>query len=66
MIKKTICILLLLGAVTATVFAVLNRDNTHTLLPLPKPKRVVEQAEHPSIPEPDSLTVQRDTVVINQ
>ena len=40
MIKKSICILLLLGAVAAVVFAILDRKNTHTLLPLPSNKVV--------------------------
>ena len=66
MIKKTICILLLLGAVAATVFALLNRENTHTLLPLPEPKEVIEQAELPSIPEPEEvLTEEVDSLVLN-
>ena len=65
MIKKTICILLLLGAVAATLFAVLNRENTHTLLPLPEPKEVIEQVELPSTLETEELTEEADSLVLN-
>ena len=58
--------MLLLGAVAATVFALLNRENTHTLLPLPEPKEVIEQVELPSIPEPEEvLTEEVDSLVLN-
>ena len=57
MIKKTVYILLLLGAVVAVVFAAINRPNTHTLLPL-KAKQSIE------ITEPDSLTIESDSVEI--
>ena len=66
MIKKTICILLLLGAVAATVFVVLNRENTHTLLPLPEPKSVVEQIELPITPEPEVLIEEADSLVVTE
>ena len=66
MIKKTICILLLLGAVAATVFAVLNRENNHTLLPLPEPKSVVEQIELPITPDPEVLIEEADSLVVTE
>ena len=58
MIKKTVYILLLLGAVVAVVFAAINRPNTHTLLPL-KAKQSIE------ITEPDSLTNESDSLEIS-
>ena len=57
MIKKTIYILLLLGAVVAVVFAAINRPNTHTLLPLGSKPSI-------EITEPDSLTIESDSVEI--
>ena len=56
MIKKSICILLLLGAVAAVVFAILDRKNTHTLLPLPSNKVVTTEPDAPHI-APDSVEV---------
>jgi hypothetical protein len=57
MIKKSICILLLLGAVAAVVFAVLDRKNTHTLLPLPSNKVVTTT-------EPDAPHIAPDSVEV--
>ena len=57
--------MLLLGAVAATVFALLNRENTHTLLPLSEPKEVIEQAELPSTLETEELTEEVDSLVLN-
>ena len=57
MIKKTIYILLLLGTVAAVVFAAINRPNTHTLLPL-------GSKQSTEITEPDSLTIESDSVEI--
>ena len=57
MIKKTVYILLLLGAVVAVVFAAINRPNTHTLLPIKAEKSV-------EIIESDSLTIESDSVEI--
>ena len=58
MIKKTVYVLLLLGAVVAVVFATINRPNTHTLLPL-KAKQSIE------IIESDSLTNESDSLEIS-
>lgn len=61
MIRKIICIAILLGAFIATLFAALNRENTHTLLPLLKPKEVVLQP----MSEQDSVTVEQpDSIVV--
>lgn len=59
MIKKTIYILLLICAVVAVVFAAINRPNTHTLLPIKAEKSVEVK-----ITEPDSLTIEPDSVEV--
>ena len=60
MIKKTIYILLLICAVVAMVFAAINRPNTHTLLPIKAEKSVEVE-----ITEPDSLTIEPDSVELS-
>ena len=59
MIKKTIYILLLICAVVAVVFAAINRPNTHTLLPI-----TAEKSVEVEITEPDSLTIEPDSVEV--
>ncbi|MBQ7952662.1 MAG: hypothetical protein IJ286_06105 [Alistipes sp.] len=60
MIKKTIYILLHICAVVAVVFAAINRPNTHTLLPIKAEKSVEVE-----ITEPDSLTIEPDSVELS-
>ncbi|MBQ6870326.1 MAG: hypothetical protein IJO17_07675 [Alistipes sp.] len=60
MIKKTIYILLLICAVVAVAFAAINRPNTHTLLPIKAEKSVEVE-----ITEPDSLTIEPDSVELS-
>lgn len=60
MSKKTIYILLLICAVVAVVFAAINRPNTHTLLPIKAEKSVEVE-----ITEPDSLTIEPDSVELS-
>ena len=60
MIKKTIYILLLICAVVAVVFVAINRPNTHTLLPIKAEKSVEVE-----ITEPDSLTIEPDSVELS-
>lgn len=63
MIKKTLCIILLLAAVAAVVFAVSDMDNSRSLLPLSTPC-TIEQSQT-VVEQPDTLPqIETDSLVV--